>query len=115
MTVEQKEEDVQMAKLGPVPPDPYEGLLKRPESYEHIGTVMSNFDHEIDEEIGQQVKEGTYYASYAAWNFKGEVWFDGESGQFACEVWRHHVHIDTILAEDLEALMSAVSDKYGSE
>lgn len=90
-------------------------LLKVPSSYEYVGPVMSNFDHQIDEEIGQELREEEYCAGYAAWNFHGKVWFDRDSDQFACEIWRYHVHIDTILAEDLPALMEVVSEKYGRE
>ena len=80
---------------------------------EWIGEVMSNFDHCIDNDIAQQLKETISYADYPAYEFHGSVWF--EDGQYHCQIKRYGRHIDTISNEDLREIMDEASDKYGYE
>jgi len=84
----------------------------RPREFEGIGeSVMSNFDHTIDTEVAEKLKEGKYYSDYPGWNFYGEVWYD--SGKWKCEIRRYHVHVETIMADTLEEIMEQNSEKYG--
>jgi hypothetical protein len=73
--------------------------------------VMSNFDHEINIEIANKLREGGYYADYSAWNFHGEVWYD--DGKWKCEIRRYHRHIKTIVADTLKEIMEQASHEYG--
>lgn len=86
----------------------------RPEGNE-IGTVMTNFDHTIDQEIADQLFTNGGFAGYAGWNFRGKVWWAADLDRWACEVWQYHVHIDTICEPTLSELMDTVSTKYGGE
>lgn len=81
------------------------------ENKTEIDEVMSNFDHCINNEVAEQLKAGDCFAGYAAWDFHGDVWY--ENGIYHCEIWRYHVHIDTISNEDLKEIMNEASDKYG--
>ena len=84
-----------------------------PENLEYIpDSVMSNFDHEIDHDVEQKVKQGGHYADYPAWNFHGTVWFDGK---FKCEIRRHHCHIATLEAETLQEIMDEASASWGMD
>jgi len=73
--------------------------------------VMSNFDHAIEKDIEEKLKEGNCYAGYAAWDFHGDVMF--KDNKFICEIWRYHCLVDIIEAETLEEIMEEASDKWG--
>jgi hypothetical protein len=88
-------------------------MKKCPEDFEELGVRMSNFDHSIDEGTEEELKLGKYCCTYAAWNFNGQVWWDGTN--FLCGIWRFKSHIDTIEAPTLRDLMLACSEKYGSD
>ena len=81
------------------------------ENREWIGEVMSNFDHCIDEEIANKLKETKSYADYPAWDFHGSVWY--EDGKYHCQIKRYGSHIDTISNEDLQEIMDEASGEYG--
>lgn len=80
-----------------------------------IELSMSNFDHEIDDGFEKALKEkpNKVCGTHAGWDFYGKVFYDGE--QFCEEVWVYGSVIETIKANNLEDLMSAVNDKYGWE
>ena len=84
-----------------------------PENYERIEEVMSNYNHEIDRDVEEQLKSGEYCSAYPAWNFHGIVWFD--SGLWKCMIEQYRVHIETIVAESLEEIMEEASLKYGDD
>lgn len=85
---------------------------KTPTSYiQTANEVMSNFDQIIDRDVEKLLKSSDYYTAYPAWNFYGEVWYDGEN--FHCQVEQYHAHMDTIIATTLEEIMEEVSDQYG--
>lgn len=56
------------------------GLAYEPE------TLMTNFDHSINEELGERLKEGKTYAQYSGYNFCGYVWWAPTVQTFNCEV-----------------------------
>lgn len=83
-----------------------------PENYQDYGeTIISNFDHEIDEEVAKSIKGQPLYAGYAGWDFHGQVWWD--NNQWHCEVKVYCVIQEVISADTLPELMEAVSDEYG--
>lgn len=84
-----------------------------PENLAEIGTMMSNFDYEIDAAKVEQLKAGDCVGTYTAWNFVGLVWF--EEGQFHIAVQRYGKHRRTFSGDSLEDLMRDVCDEYGSE
>ena len=73
--------------------------------------IMSNSDHEIDEEIAQKIKGKKLTAYYSGWNFHGTVWW--ENGQWHCEIWQYRSHNATYSAKTLKQLMEDISFDYG--
>lgn len=84
-----------------------------PSSLTEIDCFCSNYDGVIDEEIAERLRAGFNYAEYPAYGWHGQVWYEGD--QFHCEVWRRHVHIDTVSADTAEQLKQDVCDEYGSD
>lgn len=76
----------------------------------YIGSVMSNFDHEIDSEIAERLKTEHAYALYTAWNFCGNVWWGRET--YCCEVWRFRKPVEEV-SGTLEEIMDELSDRWG--
>ena len=85
-----------------------------PESFtEFSESVMSNFDHAIDEKVAEAIKDKPLYAQYAGWNFCGYVWW--QNGKWCCEVWTYGSWFETFVADTLSEIMSDVSSEYGSD
>jgi hypothetical protein len=83
-------------------------------TYLGIGnTAMTNLCHFIDLDVEDRLRQEKVYASHAAWNFHGDVWWNGT--QFCEEVWVSHSPREILYAESLHELMVLVNDKYGWE
>jgi hypothetical protein len=90
-----------------------EVLKQMPERSPDLGSIMSNFDHMIEPNAEELLRNGAY-GHYSGREFYGErVWF--EDDRFYCEVWRYHAHVDTVEAESLAELIEAVCEKWGYE
>lgn len=74
---------------------------------------MSNFDQEIDEGLAEALKQGGVRAQHSAWDFCGRVYY--EDGKFHEEVWTHGSISETLSADTLTELMTAVNNEYGYE
>jgi hypothetical protein len=76
-------------------------------------SVYSNFDHDLDTEVAEKLKEqaGEVYAQHAAWNFCGYIWFENETWHE--EVWVHGSAVETRSEEKLEDLIDSVNQSYG--
>ena len=76
--------------------------------------LMSNFDHEINEEIKNKLIENSnLMAGYPGWEFHGECWFN--EGMFYCKVMRYKSCVGYYKAETPEELMEEISSIYGYE
>lgn len=82
---------------------------------EHIGTVVSNFDHQIHEDVAEMLKSGNTVADYPGWNFHGTVWFNVEEQLYRCAVMQYQQFAEIIESPTLEALKEAVCEKYGND
>lgn len=85
----------------------------RPPHYTEIGLGMSNFDHRIDDGLAEALQGRQVYARHAAWDFNGQVWWDGK--QFREQVWRYNCPVASFAADSLGELMEDVNDAYGWE
>ena len=86
--------------------------LRIPEDFtNHDESLMSNCDWEIDRKVESEIKGEPLFASYPAWNFFGNVWWQNE--KWHCEVWTYKSYDETFSSETLEGIMSDVSEKYG--
>ena len=79
----------------------------------NLGTVMSNFDHAIDQEVAQELLAGDCRAEYTGWNFFGNVWYEPGPKKYCCEVMQYHATMETVECDTLEDIMRTVSEKYG--
>ena len=82
------------------------------ESYETNDAVYSNFDHILDKNIVDELKEKNCYSQHAGWNFCGYIWHDGK--KFKEEVWVYGDPQEVIENEDIGELIENVCQKYGS-
>ena len=81
---------------------------------EELGSVYSNFDHELDKEImAQLMANPKCFARHAAWNFNSLVWFDGKLWHE--EVWRYNCPMREYTGEDLKELIDEINDEYGHD
>lgn len=75
--------------------------------------LMSNRDHEVNQDVAQQLRNNQVLAEYSGWNFHATCWFADE--QFHAEVCVHHVHRATVSAPTPEELMELVSSDFGQD
>jgi len=76
--------------------------------------LMSNFDHKVNKEIEQQLKENyNLKADYPGWNFFGECWYKDDS--FYCRVKCYRETVGYYKANTPEELMEEISNIYGYE
>lgn len=75
---------------------------------------MTNSDHTIDEGLEDQLRAApnALVARHFAWEFCGDVWFDGEL--FVERVWRYHAVVGTYRAASLVELMGVVNAHHGA-
>jgi len=82
-----------------------------PEGLESIGTIMSNFDHVIEDGAEEKLKASAVYGEYTAWNFWAAVWWDGE---FKAMIKQYRNHTNTLVSDTLQDIMDEASEYYGS-
>jgi hypothetical protein len=82
-----------------------------PNNLRSIGTIMSNFDHRIEDGSENRLREEPVFGEYSAWDFWAAVWF--ADGVFKCMVKRYCSHIATFSAASLREIMEEACDKYG--
>lgn len=87
--------------------------MRLPEDYVETDELMSNFDHQIDRAVEEELKNGRKFAGYPGLNFYGKVWWTGKI--WACEVWRYGSYRETVTAETLEELKEDICMEYGYE
>lgn len=91
-------------------------LIKRPEGLTRlIECVMSNFDHEIDEDAAFKLLEGKHYAQYSARDFCGYVYYVSDEGIWRCEIWQNHSYNHLLEAGSLRLIMDQACEKFGSD
>ena len=89
--------------------------IRVPEHFGDFGkTVMSNFDHYIDEKIATELKVKDLFSQYSGWNFCGYCWWNKQYSKWCCEVWTHGSWQTTIVADELKDIMNDVSEQWGS-
>lgn len=87
-------------------------MLSIPNNLEELpDTVMTNFDHSIDEDTARKLCSSHCFSRHAALNFNGKVWF--ADGKFHEEVWVYRVPRKTFSADTLRDLMKLVNDEFG--
>ncbi len=78
-----------------------------------VGTNIVNPEWREDLALQEELRKGTHYTEYCAWNFCGIVWFDGRA--FCCNVYRHGGLAAKYEADTLDVLVRDVQNDYGHE
>ena len=80
----------------------------------YIWTIMSNFDHKIEDWAEEKLKEWDCYWDYPWMNF---FWRNVrfEDWNFICEIMQYSSHIDTIKWDSLQKIMDKTCKKYWKE
>jgi hypothetical protein len=89
--------------------------VRPPEKYEEItnpdGPVMTNFTNMVEPGLEDMLRTQKFFGHHAAWEFFGDVWFDGEV--FHESVYSYHLFQGHYTAPTLRELMNDVNDMHG--
>ena len=86
-------------------------VLDREVFEESERSVMTNFDHSIELDAEEYLRNNKVFCGYPGWNFHGDVWY--EDDVFYCEIWQWGNHVNTLKAENLQEIMDLASEYYG--
>jgi hypothetical protein len=100
--------DVRDAMLDGTPPAKH---LSRVPDRPNIGSVYSNCDHELNEELAMRLDAGDTVAKHHAWDFVGEIWKDGD--KWFEEIWQYRTPVEVLEADSLRNIIEAANEKYG--
>ena len=75
--------------------------------------LMSNFDHQVDDVVAQQLRDEQVMAVYPGWDFNALCWFADD--RFHAAVYRYHVRRAIISASTPKKLMKAVCKAFGRD
>lgn len=78
-----------------------------------LNDVMSNFDHQIEENIAEKLKTTAAFARYPGWDFNGRVWWARDVGRWRCEVWCYCAPVAVVEASELSEIMAEVCERWG--
>ena len=91
-------------------------LLKRPKGLiKTFETVMSNFDHEIDQGVVNVLLKGKHYSQYSAQDFCGYIYYVPEEKVWRCEIWQHNSYNHLLEAESLRMIMDQACERFGCD
>jgi len=90
-------------------------VIDYPRDWPELDTLMSNFDHEVDESVAAQLKEVKAVAKYPGWEFSATCWWDGERGQYLAAVRRYCSLRATYAAATPQGLMRLICEDYGND
>jgi len=74
-------------------------------------SLMSNFDHEVDEDVAAKLQSGQFLAEYPGWNFHATCWF--ADGQFHARVMQYCAVRGIYSSGTPKELMDAISSEFG--
>lgn len=86
----------------------------RPDNY--IGTnktIWSNIEGILDLEVEERLRKGDCYASHAAWDYNGSVWFNPGTETWYEEIWRYGSPVETITGDSATNVIAQTIAKYG--
>lgn len=76
-------------------------------------SLMSNFDHEVDEKVAQELKTVRATAGYPGWDFNAKCWYDGATGLYMAAVRTYRQLRATFAAPTPKELMEEISAEFG--
>jgi len=83
------------------------------ETFEDIGEVYSNFDHELNKDIAEKLKTGEYHACHSAWNFHGRIVY--VDGKYIERVRSYCSTVGFYLGKDILAVIDMTNKLHGND
>ena len=74
--------------------------------------VYSNFDHVLDIDVVNQLKQGGYFSAHVAWDFVGYVYF--YENKWHEEIWVYGIPMETLSGDSIKDVANKANKKYGS-
>jgi hypothetical protein len=88
--------------------------IDSPQDWPRLGdSLMSNFDHEVDEKIAAELRAVQAVANYPGWDFHATCWWDGARGMYMAAVRRYRSLRATFAAPTPRELMEEISAEFG--
>jgi hypothetical protein len=87
--------------------NPMDELRELPDS------VYSNFDHELDEKVADELRKGGCRAQHAGWNFC--AWVYREGSKWHSYVMCYGSHRASFEDDDLRSLINTVNNEFGRQ
>jgi hypothetical protein len=85
-----------------------------PDNYEEADdSVYSNAEHTLNDAIAERLRAGPFYASHAAWEFHGVVWFDPVAALWYERVKRYGVVVAHYTGADVIDVIRQANDNHG--
>lgn len=71
--------------------------IRLPHSFLHYrkGSIYSNFDNELNDEVTAAIQNMPLVADMTATNYHGLVWFSDELGYWCIEIWQNNMVVQT--------------------
>lgn len=88
-------------------------MRQPPENLKDLGSVYSNFDHEMDPAVEAQLANGDGSATHPAWNYHGQIWKDGD--RFFELVRRFGVPVEVFEGESVADVVAQAVEEFGGE
>ena len=89
---------------------------KAPEDFNRSFDVcMSNSTDDIENWAVPRLKTEEIVFDYTGWDFCGHVWWCRNDEKFKCEVDQYGSHIQTVVGDTLQEIMSQCCELYGSK
>jgi hypothetical protein len=91
-------------------------LIDYPHDWPELGeNLMSNFDHEVNEDVADKLRTTQAVAVYPGWEFNAKCWWDGQNARYLAAVRRYGTLRGTYAAPTPQDLMRAISMEYGPD
>jgi hypothetical protein len=86
----------------------------RPDNYLGVfNSIWSNAEGVLNLEIEERLKQGDCYASHAAWDYNGSVWFDPDTEVWYEEIWKYGTRVDTITGDSATNVIAKTLARHG--
>jgi hypothetical protein len=79
------------------------------------GDVISNFDHEIDDDIAAELQKKEAFSRYPGWNFNARVWWSRNPEIWRAEVWVLGSSEAVVEGDSLQEIHDQICARWGHD